>query len=114
MELRVYKMFELTATEEDVYTIQGDCKKEYKVGREGNWTITKDLNEVAETIKTEKERFLKINKQYEEIKVIKDEITEFCAQLKEVEKDGKISRSTYYIKAVEVSIPVEVSVNTEE
>lgn len=105
--MKMYKIFELTAREEDVYVSLNEFKKEYIVGSEGTWKMTQDIVDVVATIKEEKENFIKRNEQYKKIEIVKDEITEFCANLTEYRKDGTLSKSVFYIKAVEVNVPIK-------
>ena len=105
--MKMYKIFELTAREEDVYVSLNEFKKEYIVGSEGTWKMTQDIVDVVATIKEEKENFIKRNEQYKRKKIVKDEITEFCANLTEYHKDGRVSKSVFYIKAVEVNVPIK-------
>ena len=83
--MKMYKIFELTAREEDVYVSLNEFKKEYIVGSEGTWKMTQDIVDVVATIKEEKENFIKRNEH----------------------KDGRVSKSVFYIKAVEVNVPIK-------
>ena len=55
MELKMYKVIELTLSEREVYVAKDRYKKEYRVGSEGSWKITKDVDEVIEIVNKEKE-----------------------------------------------------------
>ena len=107
MELKMYKVIELTLSEREVYVAKDRYKKEYRVGSEGSWKITKDVDEVIEIVNKEKEMFLNANKNYRQVEILKDEIGEFFAQIKDIDRDGEVFKSIYCLKVVEIDMPIK-------
>lgn len=107
--MKLYKVVEFNMSEEDVYIKKGKYEKQWIKDSQGEWRAIPDLNETIGIIAKEKERYMGINWMFGEIEILKDEQTEFAAQLT-VTRVGESYKSLYFIKVIEIDMPFDVPI----